>query len=122
MLIETGGHTRVIAGRLRFAAWFLAALMLLSFPLQIGVHDFNDHFRNPRVCQSIVRHTSVERGESSGVDRIAVVDAVRMQALVGEAEFKAGPPRPQLVPSIPLPRLFLRLKLGSSSSSPDPLI
>jgi hypothetical protein len=123
MRTKVNGRARVIPCFLRFASCLVGALMLLSFPLQIRVHDFNEHFRNPRICQSIVRHTSVERGESSGVDCLIEVDALRMHVLLGEAQFKARPPRPQLVSFIPLTRLFLRFKLGPSpSSSPDPLI
>jgi hypothetical protein len=118
-----GGHSLLITGFLRFTAWPICVLMLLSFPLQIGTHDFNEHLRNPRICPSIVHHTSLERSEASGVDRLSAEEAVRMHVLLGEAERKAPSLRPQIASFIPLTRLFLRLKLGPSpSSSPDPLI
>ena len=124
-MLTTGvAHSRAITRFLSFAACLMSALMLLSFPVQIRPHDFNSHFRAADARRSIVGHTSVERVEVRGVDRVVKIGAWPLPFLVVEPEFKIRPlPSAQLVSLIPRTRLFLRLKLGPSpSNSQDPLI
>jgi hypothetical protein len=121
MLKSVVRYPRTIAHSSSFAASLLSIVMFLLFPAQIRPHDYNDHFRTPRVRASIVGHTSVERAEVRTADQAVKTHAWPPLSLVVEPDLKRRT-RPEAVCPMPRTRLFLRLKLGpSSSSSQDPL-
>jgi hypothetical protein len=102
----------------------VSALILLLLPAQIKLHDLDDHFRTPNVCNEILRHTFVETVEAVGVAQVVKIDMWPRHLFIIDMELKA-PPRACMEPVRPIPytHLLLRLKFRrSSSNSQDPLI
>jgi hypothetical protein len=105
------------------AACFLGLLTLLIFPM-IRAHHFTERLRAPLVVSQIQRHNFAAQTKAGPAKDIAGCAA--FSALLADLETASGI-KPlagvELAYRIPLPRLLLRLKLGSArSSAQDPLV
>ena len=96
--------------------------MLLAFPIR-SAHQFSDHFRTPEVRRSIERHTPIAHPDSRSAERTPH-QALLPALLIPTDDLGAIKPAAHFdLAEIPISRLLLRLKLGSSrSSSQDPLL
>ena len=105
------------------AACVVSVLMLLAFPIR-QADQFTNHFRTPEVRRSIERHTPIAQPESGPAERIAhqaVMPSVVMPVETGNVVDPVA--KVDLSFQVPLSRLLLRLKLGSSrSGGQDPLL
>jgi hypothetical protein len=98
-------------------------LLLLIFPLQRTRH-FTTRLRTPQTVSQIERHMFVAQPKAvhlQGLENYAAIFTL-FAAVVSANQIKPLPGF-ELAARIPLPRLLLRLKLGSSrASSADPLV
>lgn len=101
----------------RMTACLIAALTLLTFPVQ-HMHQAANHFRTPEVRNSIERHTFLNETRSDCSCQI-IIEQDRFSPLIlinsGDRPAALETQGPILVPRIS--RLLLRLKLRPRSSS-----
>jgi hypothetical protein len=111
--------TRLISS----AVCAVTLLMMLTFPISQG-HQLTSHFRVPDVCRSTERRTPIAPPEAETAERIAhqaALPALPIPIIINEVVEPTA--NIELPPQVPLSRLLLRLKIGSSrSSSQDPLL
>jgi hypothetical protein len=118
-------HTvlRQISNIARVTFCVSVALMLVMLPVP-RVHQAADHFRSPEIRRSIERNVFLERTKNDFSERISTNYLEPTSLLRTETEDSVKlivgfAPTPQ----VPITRLLLRLKLGSSvSGTPDPLL
>jgi hypothetical protein len=98
-------------------------LMLLTFPVQ-RVHQFADHYRTPEIRRSVARHSFLDETKSDASERISAHYLEPGSLVLVDFENDVKPFKESArVPRVPLARLLLRLKLGSSlSGTSDPLL
>lgn len=106
------------------AASLLALVMLLAFPMLRARH-FTARFRAPQTLSQFQRHIFVGQPENGPAELTAICPFPYTLLVNNVAE--SGPIKPmagfRVVDRVPLPRLLLRLKLGSSrKSAPDPFL
>jgi hypothetical protein len=123
---HNNGHGRIAQhgpiNSVAMMAGLLSLLLLLIFPLQ-RIHHFGTRLRTPQTVSQIERHIFVAQPK---VVHAQVANYAAMltpfAAIVSTSQIKPLPGF-DLADRVPLPRLLLRLKLGSSrASSPDPLV
>jgi hypothetical protein len=122
MSIRSHFIQRKAASLLSLAACVVSILMLLAFPIR-SAHQFSDHFRTPEVRRSIERHTPIAHPDSRSAERTPH-QALLPALLIPTDDLDALKPAAHFdFAEIPISRLLLRLKLGSSrSGSQDPLL
>ncbi|HKD70262.1 MAG TPA: hypothetical protein VKB84_25720 [Candidatus Binataceae bacterium] len=104
------------------AASLIALVMLLAFPALKARH-FNESFRSSQTLSQIQRHIFVAQPEAGPALLAGTYSAPF--ALMVNLDAAAEMPMAgfQLANWVPLPRLLLRLKLGSSrATASDPLL
>ena len=109
---------------IRTGLCLVGMLTLVTFVTLQG-HQFTDHFRAPEVRRSTERHTVLIESRNDASDkitvaqrlsRVPVVDAKSVTRPLGQFDSS-------FVPTLPITRLLVRLKLGPSrSGGQDPLI
>lgn len=110
--------------RLRYLQLFLI-LLLLTLPIP-KPHQVADHFRLPEVGRFIGRHTFLcEANKDDAAERISIANREQLGKVVvdedGEAPNFVEEADP--VPTIPIARLLLRLRLHSRHrGTPSPLV
>jgi hypothetical protein len=120
--------TRVHSGQRRYGRGIAVAVSLLGlivlqlFPLHL--HHFAQRIRPSQELSQIQRHIFVAQPEAGPAQRIADNAGVSVLSLSIETVRAARlMPGFEVISGVPVTRLLLRLKLGSSrSSSPDPLV
>lgn len=123
MVPRSNSGVRRAIGAVALTACLLSLLTLLLAPL-LRAHHFTARFRAPQEFSQIQRHifmAQTKAGLAQGLANWTAVSAP-FAAVVSASRIKPLPGF-ELAGRIPLPRLLLRLKLGSSrASSPDPLL
>ena len=123
MSIRFHSTTLKAATLFNLAGCVVGVLMLLAFPIR-QAHQFTNHFRTPEVRRSIERHTPIAHPEAGIAERIAhqaVLPALLVHIDTGAVVEPAA--NIEFASQVPLSRLLLRLKLGSSrSGGQDPLL
>ena len=90
MLTTHSTSGRTIVRYSGFAPCLVSALILLLFPAQIKLHDLNDHFRAPNVCNEILRYTFVETVEAVGVAQVVKINMWPRHLFVVDMELKGS--------------------------------
>jgi hypothetical protein len=111
------------ADLLRFVAFAFSVLMLLTLPIR-SAHRYTNHFRTPEVRRTVERHTYVVHGNAGSAECVSHQDVlVPVRVSVDDGDAIKPAIDSEIAPQIPISRLLLRLKLGSSrSGNQDPLL
>jgi hypothetical protein len=116
-------RVRGISAILRLMACLASVVMLVTLSAPRG-HQVADHFRFPEIRRAVEQHTFVDKSKIDAYESISA-NYVRPSSLFQiDTDLGVKPSRDLTpVPTVPISRLLLRIKLGPSrSSTPDPLL
>jgi hypothetical protein len=118
------------SGRVRVALKAVAAILalatLLAFPIR-SPHQFVNHFRtsSTELRRAMVRLVAVAQPQRSTAGEVAdhFAHAASAARVIVETSYTPVAAPSFVTAPVPLPRMLMRLKLGSTSSDPrDPLL
>lgn len=105
-----------LAHVLNLLACAVSLLMLLAFPLR-SAHQYTNHYRAPEIRRAIERNTPIAHPEAETAECIAHQAVLpRLLAPTHTGEVAEPVSNIEFFSQVPLSRLLLRLKLGSSRS------
>ncbi len=112
-----------IVGSFLAALCVVAALMLITFPLQ-RIHHSYSHFRTSEIRRSAARHTSLERSpDAASVEAVGNVAGLLSLRLRDDEDSEQALDNTAIISNVPVRLFLMRLKMAPSrTGAQDPLV